>query len=386
MKKNILICGYPNTVLRIFINVLKDQYTVYFLSYSKKGQYGEIKKILRDNAFLLDIESRSTLAKISQFLHLFSLSFRISSEKNTQFFVAYHNHFIKNGLVMILLKWCFPRIQRIHFPYDIHPYQFPKELKYYYFNEKGKMKVKEKLHRWLSLFFDKQCFEKAHKIITKGFENELDYLKTIYKIQDKPHFVFNFLIEKKDIAYKEIKNIENDKIDIVFIGGITTSDGADNNYKVFEELLKQDTIVLNIYPHLSFLLDTLIHHKNLQIHSSITKHKDLIQEISKYDFGFSMSIPPKNDFIQAKMASGIKIFDYLSAGLPIIIDNQHTSMANMIKTCELGIIVPLEEIHKITSYINKYDYKTLLLSVQKNRERFFVETQSNKLIEFISRN
>jgi hypothetical protein len=385
MKKNILICGYPNTVLRIFIDVLKDHYTVHFLSYSKKAQYTEIKKILGDTAYLLDTESGSKLVKLSNFLRLFTLSFRIASDKNTQLFVAYHNHFIKNGLLMILLKWCFPKIKRIHFPYDIHPYQFSKELKYYYI-ENGKLPLKNKFHGWLSLFFDKICFENAHKIITKGFENELDYLKTIYRIQNKPHFVFNFLIEKKDIAFKESKNIKDDKIHLVFIGGITTSEVADNNYKVFEEVLKQDKIVFHIYPHIPYLLDTLKHHENLIVHSNITKHKELIQEISKYDFGFSISIPPKNDFLQAKMASGIKIFDYLSAGLPIIIDNKHNSMANMIKTYELGIIVPFEEIKNIVNYINQCDYNSLLLSVQRNRERFFVDIQSNKLIEFISDN
>lgn len=386
MKKNILICGYPNTVLRIFINVLKDHYTVYFISYSKKAQYMEIKKILGDTAYLLDTESGSNLSKLSNFLRLFTLSFRIASDKNTQLFVAYHNHFIKNGLLMILLKWCFHRIKRIHFPYDIHPYQFPKELKYYFYNEKGKIKIKDKLHGWLALFFDKKCFENAHKIITKGFENELDYLKTIYKIEDKPHFVFNFLIEKNDIVFKEIKKINDEKIHLVYAGGVTQYWRAENNYKVFQELLEQKTIILHVYSHTSYLLDTLKHYENLRIHPYITNHKGLIQEISRYNFGISMSIPAEHDFMQAKTASGIKIYDYLSAGLPIIIDNQHTSIGNMIKKYNFGIIIPLSEIKNICNYIDRYDYTTLLSSVQKNREIFFVETKKNKLIEFLSGN
>jgi hypothetical protein len=384
MKKNILICGYPNTVLRIFIDVLKDQYTVYFLSYSNKAQYTEIKKILGDTAYLLDTESGSKLAKLSKFLRLFTLSFRIASDKNTQLFVAYHNHFIKNGLLMILLKWCFPRIKRINFPYDIIVYEFPIDLKYQYLLKKEHMYIKDIIHNWLSLCFDKICFEYADKHITKGFKDELIYVKSVYKIHKKPHFVFNRLIENKDLVNKQIQKLKDDPIHLVSIGGVSNSNVADNNYRIFEELLKEKRIILHVYSHTSDLLKALQNNKNLIVHSYISNHSELIKEISKYDFGISLSIPSPDNFIQAKMASGIRIYDYLTAGLPIITDTEHTSIANMITTNNFGLVIPLNEIRNIMTCIAKNNYELLLLSVKKNRENFIVETHKDEVLKFLN--
>ena len=68
-KKNILICGQPNTVLRIFIEYLRDSYNIFFISYSKEFQYSKIKEILGENVFLFDIEStKSLLRKLTKTL------------------------------------------------------------------------------------------------------------------------------------------------------------------------------------------------------------------------------------------------------------------------------------------------------------------------------
>jgi hypothetical protein len=382
MKKNILICGYPNTVLRIFIDVLKDHYTVYFLSYSKKAQFEEIKKILGGKVFLIDTENETLNKKLYSIFRLFYLSFHIASDKNTQLLVAYHNHSIKNGLIMILLKLCFHRITRVHFPYDIYMYQFPKELKYRYYSEK-QSRIKSNIHSWLALHFDKLCFEYAHKIITKGFKDELINLEPQYRIHAKPHFVFNFLIEKKDLVDKQIHRLQEDKIHIVSIGGISDAQTADNNYKVFEELLKEKNILLHVYSHSSEILKPLTVNKNLQIHPYITNHAELINEISHYDFGISASLPPRNDYLQAKMASGVRIYDFLTAGLPIIIDSNHTSMAQFITANNFGLIIPLNDFAHIKNYFDNSNYEALILSVKKNREPFIVDNHTDDILRFL---
>jgi hypothetical protein len=110
----------------------------------------------------------------------------------------------------------------------------------------------------------------------------------------------------------------------------------------------------------------------------------LIKEISKYDFGVSLSIPSPENFIQAKMASGIRIYDYLTAGLPIITDTEHTSIANIITTNNLGLVMPLNEIRNIMTYITKSNYELLLSSVKKNRENFIVETHKAEVLKFLN--
>ena len=370
-KKNVLICGFPNTVLRIFIEFLSKSYNIYFISYSKKFQYSKIKEILGENAFLIDIDSaKNVLRKLYNVFRLILISFKVASNKKTKIFIAYHNHFIKNGIIMLIMKWFFPRLSRIYFPYDIISYAYQKENKYL---NKSK----------LSFLFDRICFEKSDKTITKGSEGELKHLAEIYKIDKKPHFVFNFLIEQKDIIVKKEKKLDLNKINLVFIGGIANPARGDNNYIVFKELLKEKKIALHIYSHTSDLLNDLKHNDNLIIHDYIKDHSKLITEISKYDFGITLSKPSEHVFLQLKMSSGVRLYDYLTAGLPIIIDSEHTLMANIISKNNFGIVISINELKSIVKYINECDYASLILSVNKNREKYFVDKNIDKLITFL---
>ncbi len=372
-KKSVLICGQPNTILRIFIEQLSERYNIYFISYSKKFQYPIIKNMLGKNAFLADVNStKNFLKKLIDIFNFILLLLNISRKHKIKLFIAYHNHFIKNGMIMLMMKWFFPKISRIYFPYDIISYGPPKELKY-------------KQHSRQSFFFDKICFEKSDKIITKGFEDELVYLKGMYRIHAKPHFVFNFLIEKKDLVNKNEGTFSKDKNHLVFIGGMGNSEWGDNNYKVFERLLKEKNIFLHVYSHSSEILKNLQHNENLLVHDYVTEHSKLIEEISKYDFGIILSSPSQYDYLQLKMSSGMRFYDYLTAGLPIIIDDKHDSMANMAINNNFGIVIPLDQVEDITHFIGKCDYNSLISSVKKNREKFLAKNHANKLITFIEK-
>lgn len=380
IKENILICGLPNTVLRIFIENLKDKYNIFFISYSKKLQYLKIKEILGKKTFLVDFESSGSLRKMCTMFRLISTSFKIASKKKTQIFLAYHNHFIKNGMIMLMMKWCFPKIKRIYFPYDVASYAFPKELKYQYIGN-GKAKG------MFSLYMDRICFEKCDKIITKGFESELIYLKGIYRIHGKPHFAFNFLIEQRDIINKEAYKLNHDKIHLVFIGSLAgDSKACLDNVEVFKELLEDKRIFIHVYSHNLEVIDKLKNRKNLIIHDYIAEHDKLIREISKYDFAINLYKHHEEGFIHVKVSSAVKIYDYLAAGLPIITDSEHEYVANMIKVNNFGIVVPYSEMKNIVGYIEKCNYDSLISSVKKNRERYFVEKHIKKLMEFIEGN
>jgi len=156
-KKNILICGLPNTVLRIFIENLKVYNNIYFISYSRTLQYSKIKDSLGENTYLIEFDSVKLLRKISAIFRLFTISFRIAANNNTHIFVAYHNHFIKNGMILLMMKWCFPRLVRIYFPYDILYYLMPKEFRYKYKENWFKSQ--------LPFFFDKICFENCDLVL-----------------------------------------------------------------------------------------------------------------------------------------------------------------------------------------------------------------------------
>jgi hypothetical protein len=360
-KKNILIVGFPNTILRIFIESLLKNYNVFLISYSRKYQYQKLKEMLGKNAFFIEKNSPIDILK------LILTTRNILSKNKISTFIAYHNHLIKNGITMLFVKWFYSKIDRIYFPYDISRYGLIKELQYKKFNR-------------ISFFFDQICFEKSNKIITKGFEGELQYLKGFYKIHDKQHFVFDTLIEEKDVVYKRNKKL-SEKINLVYIGGISNIEKHMNNYQLFKEILKNKRINLHIYSHETELIQDLRGNKNLFVHEYVKDHKKFIEEISKYDFGISVFKPSEIEYLQTKMASGIKMYDYLSAGLPIIIDSEHEAMAKVIKSNNFGIVVPSSKIEELNKYIDLSDYSQLVESVRKNREKYIAKEE--KIASFI---
>jgi len=361
-KKNLLICGNPNPLLRIMIENLSDKYNIYFITYSQKNQFSIIKKLLKNNVF---VNKRQYLHNIIVWIFL---CLTICKKQKIDIFIAYTDNPIPNGLCMLLLKWLNPHITRIFFPYDVVSYAVPKEFKY-----KHKSRI--------FYFFDRICYENANKIITKGAVNELKYLHGIYKIYNKPHFPFNFLIERKHLVIKDKKSIDKNNIQLVFIGGLSLKDDC---ITAFEKILKDNKISLHIYTHSSLeFFKNKISANNIIFHSFIKDHKQLMKEISQYDFGLSFSYSFKHEYLQSKMASGLRIYDYITAGLPVIVDDKHELMANLIKENNFGIVVPVDEAEHIGHYIGENDYSKLISCVKSNRKKYFVESNIDKLVAFL---
>ena len=81
----------------------------------------------------------------------------------------------------------------------------------------------------------------------------------------------------------------------------------------------------------------------------------------------------------------MRLYDYLAAGLPIIIDSEHTLMANIVTSNNFGITIPIKDVKNIINYVNKCDYDSLISSVNKNRKKYFAKTNINKLVAFFDK-
>jgi len=358
-QKNIFIFGTPKPVLRILIKILISSYNVFFVGYEDYRQYHKIKEMLVDNAYNINRK-----IKIKE---LFQIPLKLLKSK-PKIVIIFGNRAIKNGIILLFTRFIFPKTKIVFFPYDICQYSFIREVKY-------------RILGRLTFFFDRICYEKSDKVITKGFENELRYLKGIYKINKKEHFAFNQLIEKEHLVDKKNISINPEKIQLVYIGGISNSVNNMNNYKIFENLLQNKNMVLHIYSNMSNMLDGLKEKEKLVIHDHIKDHKELIKEISKYDFGLNLFEPSKNDFLQCKMASAIKNYDYFAAGLPVIVDSEHESMANIISKNKIGFEIRSKDIEDIEKYIMNCNYKELIENVDIYRNNMLVK--ESRIIEFL---
>jgi hypothetical protein len=63
-----------------------------------------------------------------------------------------------------------------------------------------------------------------------------------------------------------------------------------------------------------------------------------------------------------------KIFSYLEAGLPILIHNRFTHMAEMVERHGIGLVYDLDRISDLHAYISRCDYPALRANVRRFRD------------------
>jgi hypothetical protein len=176
---------------------------------------------------------------------------------------------------------------------------------------------------------------------------------------NKPGIVFNGLIDKDKIQLKN--NMSNDKVNLVFIGGLW-----EGNVKCFKEIIQDRRFLIHVYAHDNKYRKELLKHPvdNIILHDYFEDHKRFIEEISQYDFGLILS--DRN----ASHNFMVKFYDYLCAGLPLIVSNHYDDVVDIVKKNRFGIVIlSVEHLYDI---IRCYDYSNLLKNVYKNRIKFFM--------------
>jgi RimJ/RimL family protein N-acetyltransferase len=190
-------------------------------------------------------------------------------------------------------------------------------------------------------FLCKLCEKLSDKIILKGVN-------------------FKHLVERNDLVNKESK-LDYDNINLVFIGGVW-----DGNWGMLKRLAKYENITVHIYCTNRFFDDLNNIPDNIKLHKTIDNHKKFIKEISEYDFG--LIVIDSNICNYAGHSTTMKMFDYLSANLPILISYEYTDMSRLINYYHLGIII--YDLNNLNDIIRSCDYPSLLESVNVNRKNF----------------
>lgn len=285
-------------------------------------------------------------------------------------------------------KYFFKKYPLIYFPYDILSQ---------YFNSR-----EDALKRGIKSFeldAEKYCLENSDGIIHKGDPQELNFFdgKTLYKA-DVQKLQLSFLpycskefsvpinnnkLSKKDseihLVYpgfllnnpeniKEISDalnkILNQKIHIHVYGRVThiSKNESDSYFKdLFEKFTK------NEYFHL---------------HAPLGE-KEIISEISKYDFGFYFiylfNIPETN------FHTSNKIFTFLEAGLPILYNEESKFVDKLLKSYGLKISYNNKDLEKLGKYLEKLNYKKIVENVKKAREDLDMDKNFPRLEKFLEK-
>lgn len=292
-----------------------------------------------------------------------------------------------NWQVKFARKYFYKKIPFIFFTHDMRSHFF----------ESKKSALKQNLE--FEIEAEKYNFENADGIIHKGAPEGLEAIQgRIFNKVKLPKLQLSFepyCSKEFQVPINKDKLSKKDKeLHLVYVGFFWTNQGEAGSH-FFNKLLDQK-IHLHLYitgigddlskeEKLDYLNDFFPgckENKYFHIHPTLPP-KDLIPEISKYDFGLFPLIPLSKENIEPKFCASNKIASYLEAGLPLITPEELIFLNKTLKSYGLDIIYNDKNIMGLNKRLKKLDYEDLINKLKKMREEYSIEKNINKLQEFI---
>lgn len=240
------------------------------------------------------------------------------------------------------------------------------------------------------------CFANASAAVARNPETRLSYEMFDLK---KPQNIF--FTDYCDNDYFVNKNLsienENSKISLVYAGGIygksmqKSSHGIENFSYLIDELENQ-RLHFHIYPSPFTDKETYYDYvedsrrmKFLHIHETV-EQKNLSNELSQYHFGVLPHFKEENFGIsddKLKLGTSLKFFNFLEAGIPVLVSNEMSFMAWMVKRYEIGVVFSKNDIKNLRKIITSSDYAKLKKNVLINRDKLSIKVNLPRLEKFI---
>lgn len=239
---------------------------------------------------------------------------------------------------------------RVFYLYDIWQY---------YRKKRASRKKKSGILQMANAFFEKMCIKNSDAVLNKCGEGSLKSLSSNIKVP-----ILDFLPYCHDewLLTPKKKSIKKDDIHIVYAGTIWDRwEGHASFPEMIEKIISQK-IHLHLYPSIEKkkIFDKFreIQKRNKYFHLYENVDEDKINNIvSKYDYAIHLdfydnTISP----LWTETGMSAKIFGYIEAGLPIIINKQFRNMCRIIEDNKVGFGITYEELGKLKEIILKRNY------------------------------
>ena len=297
------------------------------------------------------------------------------------------------NLPIALFRIFFRKYPFIYFPYDIR--------------SQGDIEILKKNTSFLELKAERFLFENSDGIIHKGSPDELnpEYVNDRvlgpniklpkFKLSFPPYCSMDFIvpINNKKLSKKD------KELHFVYVGGIPRLDkeyyieyfksfeklvdnkyhvhfyfcndtGDEDNQEIINSILK---VVYNSYDHPN--------KKYFHVHPTFNP-KDLIKEISKYDYGISQYNTNIFQGIELNFFTANKISTYLEAGIPMVYNKEYVYVDKILKEYGLEIAWP-KNMDILKKTFDKLDYKKIQKNIEKARMDFLNELHFSELLGFV---
>lgn len=248
---------------------------------------------------------------------------------------------------------------------------------------------------WLKkeLPHEEECLTKANGIVAHSLEPNAAL--RLLKIKPKPKTIFFPLYCDDDFFQSNTKSLNENDIHVVYAGGVAGSHRNPAQYGniQFQGLIKTLTaqkLHFHIYPSPSNIRADYeeyekIANENPYFHFHLPlAQQELAKELSKYHFGllpFFRSLSEQSD-LKLKYATTLKLFNYLEAGIPVIVSEDIIYQNTVLNRYGTAINLSEESLKFLREKILAMNYNELRQNVVIAREKLSLKNNIIRLNNF----
>jgi hypothetical protein len=240
------------------------------------------------------------------------------------------------------------------------------------------------------------CLENADGIVHKGPDLEIDFYRNAgYKIKAPALQFQDYCIEEFIVKDPLPKLSDRDgETHIVYTGNVLSMNLPKRRYGFAQfgelaEIFANQKIHFHIYPNPYQLGDFSWYEVFAQktpyfhIHDSLPIG-ELNKEISQYDYGAWIHFREGTMHTHEAFSTAIgnKLFTYLEAGLPIIINDELAYGCELLNQYGIGIVLSKPDLKNFNRILEKVDYENLRHNVEKAKAILSMDNQIDRLEDF----
>ncbi|HQG47966.1 MAG TPA: hypothetical protein PK373_02670, partial [Sedimentisphaerales bacterium] len=198
----------------------------------------------------------------------------------------------------------------------------------------------------------------------------------------------------------ESQPVRGDGIVRLVYGGLLVQEGAgpeDPHYKNFFQMVKYycgGNLHLYLYPSPYLYgfgapkgVEELIRQTGRNnIHACMPlAENEFVREITRYDFGVCMPTPEDVRPTSYGYILPSKFITYLRAGLPIVVPEDQTFIADLVRDHGLGVVYGYGDHDRMPDLLNRQDMKQLKENVMRFRSRWAIDRGGEKVVALYDR-
>lgn len=251
------------------------------------------------------------------------------------------------------------------------------------------------LYMKMDLPHEAYCLENADLVISQSAE--VQPARITYGLKKKaPSLFFPLYCDDDNMVHVERKLDPND-VHIVYAGSAFSSQRDPKHYSnmQFHGLIKKlatSGVYFHLYPspHIDNIAireyKTLAQeHEHFFYHDPV-KQDILAKELSQYHFGLLPFFDSGTERAKVKRRRGtsLKLFNYLEAGLPVLIARDMEFQLWMAKRYGAAISIKEEDLNDLKSVVHAIDYNAMLSKLYRDRKKLLLSKQIPRLLKAYS--